>query len=251
MAYLLDQQAIIKGPLRGYGKPTVGPVANIPQTSFLSAKGRGIEPYPYSPAKAKALLASHGWTIVPNGVSTCADPAKCGPGVTKGSGLSFNFLYESGLGWVASEMQQLQSGGSLVGIKLNLQPKPFADVLSVAGGNCVVVKAPCTWDLANWGFGWSFSPDYLPTGDELFQCGAVANSGGYCDKTNDALITKTLDSSSLQYMYNWQNFLSPQMPVQYQPLTAFTLTEVANNLKGALPQSPTLSINPEDWYFVK
>jgi hypothetical protein len=26
---------------------------------------------------------------------------------------------------------------------------------------------------------------------------------------------------------------------------------VASNLKGALPQSPTLSINPENWYFVK
>jgi len=39
--------------------------------------------------------------------------------------------------------------------------------------------------------------------------------------------------------------------VQYQPLGAFTLTEVVNNLKGVLPQSPTLSINPENWYFVK
>jgi hypothetical protein len=31
----------------------------------------------------------------------------------------------------------------------------------------------------------------------------------------------------------------------YQPNAAFTLTEVANNLKGVLPQSPTLSITPE------
>jgi peptide/nickel transport system substrate-binding protein len=251
MASLMNQQAIIKGPLRGYAQTTVGPVAATPPTSFLSAKGRQGEPYPYSPSKAKSLLASHGWTITPNGVSTCADPAKCGPGITKGSGLEFNFVYESGLGWVTSEMDQLQSSGSLVGIKLNLEPKPFADVLSVAGGNCVVVKSPCNWDLANWGFGWSFSPDYLPTGDELFMCGAVANSGGYCDKNNDALINKTLTSSNLQFMYNWQDYLSPQMPVQYQPLAAFTLTEVDNNLKGVLPQSPTLDINPEDWYFVK
>jgi len=251
MAYLMDQKGIIKGPLRGYGQPTVGPVGATPATSWLSAKGRQGEPYPYDPAKAKALLAAHGWTIAPNGVSTCADPAKCGAGITKGSGLNFNFVYESGVNWVTTEMDQLQSAGSLVGIKLNLQPKPFADVISTAGGNCVVVKAPCLWDLANWGFGWSFAPDYLPTGDELFQCGAVANSGGYCDKTNDALISKTLYSGNLQLMYNWQDYLSPQMPVQYQPLGAFTLTEVSNNLKGALPQSPTLSITPEAWYFVK
>jgi peptide/nickel transport system substrate-binding protein len=251
MAYLMNQKAIISGPLRGYGQPTVGPVGATPATSWLSAKGKQGEPYPYDPAKAKALLASHGWNVVPNGVSTCADPAKCGAGITKGTGLSFNFLYESGVTWVTAEMTQLQSSGSLVGIKLNLQPKPFADVISTAGGNCVVVKAPCNWDLANWGFGWSFSPDYLPTGDELFLCGAVANSGGYCDKNNDTLITKTLYGSNLQLMYNWQDYLSPQLPVQYQPLAAFTLTEVANNLRGVLPQSPTLSITPEYWYFVK
>ena len=251
MAYLMDQKAIISGPLRGYGQPTVGPVGATPATSWLSAQGRQGEPYPYDPAKAKTLLGSHGWTVTPNGVSTCADPAKCGAGITKGTGLNFNFVYESGVNWVTAEMTQLQSSGSLVGIKLNLVPKPFADVISTAGGNCVVVKAPCNWDLANWGFGWSFSPDYLPTGDELFMCGAVANSGGYCDKNNDSLISKTLYSSNLQYMYNWQDYLSPQMPVQYQPLGAFTLTEVVNNLRGVLPQSPTLSITPESWYFVK
>jgi peptide/nickel transport system substrate-binding protein len=251
LAYLLNQQAIIKGPLRGYGQPTVGPVAATPATDWLSAKGRQGEPYPYDPTKAKSLLVSHGWNVVPNGTTTCTDPAKCGTGITKGTALNFNFLYESGVGWVTTEMEQLQSAASLVGMKLNLQAKPFADVISTVGGNCVVVKAPCNWDLANWGFGWSFSPDYLPTGDELFACGAVANSGGYCNQNNDALITKTLYSSNLQEMYSWQDYLQPQLPVQYQPLGAFTLTEVVNNLKGVLPQSPTLSITPENWYFVK
>jgi peptide/nickel transport system substrate-binding protein len=65
------------------------------------------------------------------------------------------------------------------------------------------------------------------------------------------LIDKTLTSSNLQYMYNWQNYLTPQLPVMWAPNAAYQLTEVAGNLKGALPQSPTLSINPEDWYFVK
>ena len=148
-------------------------------------------------------------------------------------------------------MVQLQSNASQVGIKLNLVPKPFAQVISVAGGNCVVTKSPCTWDMANWGFGWSFSPDYLPTGEELFMCGAVSNSGGYCDKTNDAMIGKTLTNPALQYMYQWQDYLAPQLPVEYQPNAAYTLTEVVSNLKGVLPQSPTLSITPENWYFVK
>ena len=47
-----------------------------------------------------------------------------------------------------------------------------------------------------------------------------------------------------------QNYLAQQLPVQFQPNGVYSLTEVANNLKGVLPQSPTLYINPENWYFV-
>ncbi len=255
LQYMMNQKAIISGPLRGYGALTVGPVAATPATKWLSSTGRAGDPYPYNPTKAKQLLTSHGWKVTPGGTSTCAKPGtaadECGAGVTAGSGLNFNFLYLSGTAWVQSEMTQLQSNSSSIGIKLNLVPKTLGDILSEVGGNCVVVKAPCNWDMANWGFGWSFSPDYLPTGDQLFECGAVANSGGFCDKTNDSLIGQTLTNDSLSLFYKWQNYLAPQVPVIYQPNAAYTLTEVSNNLKGYFPQSPTLSITPEDWYFVK
>jgi peptide/nickel transport system substrate-binding protein len=251
LAYLFNQAAIISGPLRGYGEATVGPVAATPATKFLSATGRKGDPFPYNPGKAKSLLTSNGWKVVPNGTTTCTDAAKCGPGITAGSALSFNYLYLSGTAWLQQAVTELQSNAAALGIKLNLEPKPLGDVLSVAGGNCVVVKAPCNWDMANWGFGWSFSPDYLPTGDQLFLCGAVANSGGYCNKTNDSMISQTLTNDSLSLFYNWQNYLAPQLPVEYAPQAAYVLTEIANNLRGYLPQSPTLSITPENWYFVK
>jgi peptide/nickel transport system substrate-binding protein len=138
-----------------------------------------------------------------------------------------------------------------VGIKLNLEPKPFDQVLAVAGGNCVVAKLPCNWDMADWGGGWSFSPDYLPTGEELFLATDPANSSGYSDATNDAMISKTLTSSNLTYMYDWQNYLSAQLPFIWQPQSDYQLSEIADNLKGVTPQSTTLSINPENWYFVK
>jgi peptide/nickel transport system substrate-binding protein len=255
LQYMMNQKAIISGPLRGYGALTVGPVAATPATKWLSSTGRAGDPYPFNPTKAKQLLTSHGWKVTAGGTSTCAKPGtaadECGAGVTAGSGLDFNFLYLSGTAWVQSEMTQLQSNSSSIGIKLNLVPKTLGDILSEVGGNCVVVKAPCNWDMANWGFGWSFSPDYLPTGDQLFQCGAVANSGGFCDKTNDSLIGQTLTNDSLSLFYKWQNYLAPQLPVIYQPNAAYTLTEVSNSLKGYFPQSPTLSLTPEDWYFVK
>ena len=52
-------------------------------------------------------------------------------------------------------------------------------------------------------------------------------------------------------MYSWQNYLAPQLPVMWQPWGVYSLTEVTGKLKGVLPQSSTLSINPEDWYFAK
>jgi peptide/nickel transport system substrate-binding protein len=254
MAYLTNQKAVIDGPLRGYGVPTVGPVGSTPTTPFLSSEGKaqeasGAGPFPFSIAKAKALLTSHGWKVVPGGTSTCVDPAKCGPGIAAGKALSFVFPYASGVAWITSMMTQLQSNAAQVGIKLNVEPKPASEV--GAGGNCVVGHIPCNWDMAYYGNGWTFSPDFLPTGDTLFLCNGVADIGGYCNQTNDAMIEKTLTSSNLQYMYTWQNYLASQLPEIWAPDAAAQLTEIASNLKGALPQSATLSINPENWYFVK
>jgi peptide/nickel transport system substrate-binding protein len=251
LEYMMNQAAVIAGPLRGYGALTVGPVAATPVTQFLSGTGKAGDPYPYNPGKAKSLLSGNGWNVVPNGVTTCTDPSKCGPGITKGTGLSFTLPYATGISWITSEMTQLQSNAAAIGIKINLKPEPFDQVTALAAGNCKVAKIPCNWDMANWGGGWSFAPDYLPTGEELFQSGAVANSGGYADAQNDALIQKTLTSSNLQDMYSWQDYLAPKLPMMWQPNGAYSLTEIANNLKGATPQSPTLSINPENWYLTK
>jgi peptide/nickel transport system substrate-binding protein len=250
---LMNQDAVINGPLRGYGAPTIGPVGTTPMTSWLSPQGKSKadNPFPFDPAKAKSLLTSHGWTVVPNGTSTCSDPGLCGQGVKKGQGLSFNFLYETGAAWLQSELDQLQSNAASIGIKLNLEPKPFDQVLSVAGGNCKVAKLPCNWDMADWGGGWSFAPDYEPTGEELFLSTDPANSSGYSSPANDAMVEKTLTSSNLQDMYSWENYLSAQLPFIWQPQADYQLTEIAGDLKGVTPQSTTLSINPENWYFVK
>ena len=253
MASRTNQAAMIQGPQRGYGVPTVGPVPNIPVTPFLSPMGRQGDPFPYNPAKARALLASHGWTVVPGGLTTCTVPARCGAGIRKGQGLELGFLYSPGSGrggWVAEEMTALQSNAAALGIRLSLEPMSFNNLLARAGGNCVVVKTPCDWDMANWG-GWVFGPDYLPTGEALFRCGAAANSGGYCDKTNEALISKTLISGNLQDLDTWQDYLATRLPVIWQPNFPAALTEIADNLKGVTPQSATLVITPENWYFVK
>jgi peptide/nickel transport system substrate-binding protein len=251
MAYLMNQAAVLKGPLKGYGSLTVGPVASVPVTSFLSPQGRSGDPFPFSLAKARRLLTSHGWTVVPHGQTTCATPSRCGPGVRAGQPLKFNFPYATGLAWIVAEMTQLQSNAAALGIKLNLEPKPFDQVTALAAGNCVVVKIPCNWDMANWGGGWSFAPDYLPTGETLFRTGSPANSGGYTSPANDALISKTLVSNSPQALYAWQDYLASQLPMMWQPQADYNVYEIATNLRGVWPLSPTLTLTPENWYFVK
>jgi peptide/nickel transport system substrate-binding protein len=92
MAYLMNQAAVIRGPLRGYGVPTVGPVPSTPLTTFLSPQERQGDPFRYNPARARSLLTSHGWRVIPDGVTTCTAPGQCGPGIRQGQGLTFNSL---------------------------------------------------------------------------------------------------------------------------------------------------------------
>jgi peptide/nickel transport system substrate-binding protein len=251
MEDLVNQEAVLQGPLHGYGQLTTGPVGLYPMTSWLSPQLKSGNPFPYNPSKAKSLLSSHGWTVTPGGTDTCTNPSLCGAGISKGTTLSFTFAYATGIAWQQSEATQLQSNASAVGIKLNLKPGTFDSVVAAYSGNCVVAKLPCNWDMAQWGGGWSFYPDLLPTGEELFKCGAIANAGGYCSSANDAMIDQTLSSSNLTYMYNWQNYLSTQVPMLWVVNAPYLNEEIKDNLKGVTPMEPTLNLNPEDWYYVK
>jgi hypothetical protein len=80
---------------------------------------------------------------------------------------------------------------------------------------------------------------------------ASANSGGYSNSTNDSLITQALTSNNRPAMYSWQDFLSAHLPMTWPPQPDYQSSEIASNLTGVYPPSPTLSISPEDWYFVK
>jgi len=255
LQYLMNQAAVISGPLKGYGVPTVGPVGSVPATNYLSSTGKSGDPWPYNPGKAKSLLTSHGWNVVANGTTSCTHPGTattdCGAGIKQGQQLSFTLPYATGTEWIAQEMTQLQSNASQVGIKLSLDPRPFDQVTAIAAGNCVVAHISCNWDMGNWGGGWTFVPDYYPTGETLFLSGSGANSGGYTNSQNDSLINDTLTSNSVNSLYTWQNYLAQQLPVIWQPNGVYQLSEIVNNLRGVIPQSTTLGINPENWYFVK
>lgn len=262
--YLVDQEGVISGPLHGYGVLSTGPVGDVPVTRYLSKQAQSGDKYPLNTVAAARILSQNGWTVKANGLTTCTSPGtgagQCGAHITRGERLSLTIGYDGAISWVASAVRDLVSNASQVGIKIDAQEGSFNSVVGNLGGKCAgstTTIASCTWELLDWGGGWSYSPDYLPTGEELFQTGSGANFGGYHNAENDSLIKATLQAPSTNAFYaafhKWEDYLAGQLPVVMEPEGPYQLTETATDLRSGVQgiQTPTLMLNPEQWYFVK
>lgn len=251
MQSLIDQPAFVSGPLKGFGHPNYGPVPSQPSNPYSDAyETKG--PWPYSPKKAVSLLSSHGWSVKPNGVTTCASPGSgaghCGPGVAAGTQLSFSLEYGSGDVVTSQEMQALKSSFSQAGIQINLTSAPFNTIISLLTP-CTPSQASCKWQMLNYGGGWTYGVDPYPTGDQLFGTGSVSNASNYSDPHADRLIATTVHGPGSLTAY--EDYLANQIPVLWMPQPVYQISEIASNLHGVLPQSPIESLTPEDWYFTK
>lgn len=245
---LVDQNTYIKKAYYGYAVPTYGPVPVRPAND-LATKYETSNPYPYNPSKSSALLKAHGWDLKPGGLTTCANPTLCGPGVKAGEPLQFNLQYASGLTPVTQEMDQLKSAlKQYDGIQLNLSEAPFDTV--IANASPCKSAANCTWQLENWGGGWSYGPDFYPTGESIFETGSGINEGSYSNPTNDKLINETHVSSSVAVLHKYENYLAQQLPVIWQPVADTQISAIKNTLQG-VNQSPLLNFSPEYWYLTK
>jgi peptide/nickel transport system substrate-binding protein len=242
-----DQVADIKAFYAGYGSPTVGPVPTFPTNPDISSLEQH-DPYTFSTSAAKTLLTSHGWKII-SGVATCESSSACGAHVTVGTKLVINMPYASGSLSLTQELDQLKSDAAKAGIDFVLSSEPFDTVIGDTSV-CKMGSPACKWEIDNWGGGWVYSPDYLPTGEELFQTAASANYGSYNDPTADKLIATTTTSSAASGMFAYENYLVKSIPVLYQPNPAYALSEISTKL-GGVTQESTLNVTPEFWYLTK
>jgi peptide/nickel transport system substrate-binding protein len=247
---LVDQPLYNKKINKGYGVGTYGPVPSQPPNSFVSAQVQDNTYYPYNPGRAISLLKDHGWKVVPGGTSVCEKPGtaanECGAKIPKGAKLAFNLQYANGVVSTTELMNAEKSSWSQAGINMSLSQASFNSVIGTAVP-CTPGSKGCAWELQNWGAGWIFSPDYYPTGEELFQTGAGSNSGSYSDPTNDANIIATNTTQTPLTAY--ENYLAQQLPVIYQPNESNPIYEVQKNLQGFSPASPLQGITPESWSF--
>ena len=236
LARLIDQNAIIKNIMHGYGYPTYGPIPSVPANIY----SRLTAPvYPYSLSSARALLASHGWSNI-NGVMLCTKPgtgvSQCGANIPANTPLAFDLIYATGDTALTKMMQFIKTSWAQAGIKVNLTAESFSSVVAATTG------ARRDWDFASWGGTWSFDPNFYPSGESLYATGAAANVGRWSDPSTDSLIQGTLYGGATLAQY--EKYVAQQVPVMWLP-SGVSLTE--SRIRNTPSLGPTSSFTPELW----
>jgi peptide/nickel transport system substrate-binding protein len=245
LEYVDDQEGISKAVWRGYAYPNTGPAPAEPTTSpFISSlqtENGGQGPYPFNTSKAASLLTSHGWKMV-SGVATCETPAKCGTGIKAGQKLAFTLDYSTGEAALTDEVQIYKSDASKAGIDVSVVGQTFDTVAGEA------IPSNTSWQAAQYGL-WIYSPDYEPTGEDLFYSGAGSNGGSYSNSEMNSLITATQTSSSYATFHTFDNYAAIQLPYIYTPLN-YGVYAIKSSLHG-VDFNPLQTDLPEYYYFTK
>ncbi len=261
LQHLVDQQGWINAFDHGTASPTCGSIPLAPPSPLVNAPAVSTRACAFSVFAARQLLSANGWKVVPGGTTTCVKPGTgpgdCGAGIKPGEGISFNVDYASGAVSLQDEMEDLATQGRKIGVDISLTTHIFASVTSAAMP-CRPMQPACRWTAENWGAGWAYGPDYLPTGEPLYDPGSAANAGSYSDPKMTRLTTQTITgpaSQEPQALTAYAQYVEQQLPVIFGPTQIGTYaadagTLVAKNLGGYAANALGL-MNPEDWYFTK
>jgi peptide/nickel transport system substrate-binding protein len=252
--HLVDQSGWIRTYYQGLGVPTYSPVPAQPANPYANGQAHTY-PYPFSVSAATKILSAHGWKVKPNGTTTCAHPgsgaANCGTGIAAGKQLRFTLMYPNGMSSTDGAMLDLQSVARQVGIQITLKQVTTATV-DAEIEPCAPHTAACDWQLGQYGAAWVFAPDHYPTGEEIFQTGALGNVGSYSDPPIDRLIKATTTSPARlaqRALDAYANAVRTQLPDFWQPSPG-TLMTFQSNLAGASANAYGY-LNPEEWYFTR
>ena len=205
----VDQDGILTNIDKGYGVPIYSP---LPPTTPASIGTLPANPYPFNLTAAKALLTSHGWTEV-GGLDTCTSPGtsatECGAGITMGYTLNLSLVWASGYPSLSEQMESEINDWATIGIVVAGSTDTFNNVVGV---DC---NLGSTFDMCDWGGGWTYAPDYYPSGESLFAPGGGFNIQDYNNATMTSLITATDFGTANLTAY--AAFAAQNLPVLYQP----------------------------------
>jgi peptide/nickel transport system substrate-binding protein len=253
MEELINRPQLVSKVYNGYADPGNGPVSVKAYPSWASPLEKAGGPYPYKPSAAVALLKAHGWKVVPNGVSTCAQPgsgaSQCGAGIKAGQKLEFQVLYGSGTDTTDEENAAVQSSEAQAGVKLDLKAEPFNTLVGTVGECTAKSHAQdCGWQIVEFGY----DPFGLyPADNGVFATGGSSNLGGWSDPKTDSLITATLQTGGTSAFYQYEDYVARQLPFLWLPLRE-GLQLYKSDLAGVTPLNPfSGGENFSDWYYTK
>lgn len=244
---MVNQDGIIENIFKTHGLNVNGPIPSHPENPYSTVTEN---PNPYNPERAVQLLTDHGWDVRPNETTTCQNPGtganQCGDGIDQGDELTFDLIVNSGNAPVNLEMQELKSEFSKqAGVTLNLDPQPFAQVISAAFATCTDDdQSGCGWQMAVWGGGSGLAA--YPTGEQLFASGGASNNGHYNDPHADELIEATFTGGPDE-LAAYEQYIAEQLPVIWLPDLAYHVSMIRNSIDGADQQNVYSAITPELW----
>ncbi len=248
---LINQPQDVTYALHGAGNPSYGPVPLEPPSPYTTPYERS-NPYPFSVAAARQLLASHGWTVRPGGTDTCArpgtGPADCGAGIKAGQQFTVKALYPSGDPNFAVMMENWQSAARSAGISMSLQSGEFNQVTSEISV-CKKGTSACGWQLGTWG-GWT--QGQYPSGQGIVTTDVTGMPAPVGPEVN-RLVAATEYSGKPGVFAQYENYVAKYLPTLFMPWEQGTTSVVLKSLKGytADQETPFADTFPENWYFTK
>jgi peptide/nickel transport system substrate-binding protein len=251
LAHLVDNAGYIKAIFHGYAVPAYGPLPSAPLSKFTPSTAT-VNPYPFSIATAKSILAAHGWKIE-GGVQTCVNAgsgaSQCGTGIPAGQKLTIQLMYNSGSPAITSEDTAYASDAKSAGIPITLKGATFNNLIAQED-NPADKSNINGWQMADFG---GFTQSLYPTTNGVFNTQGSFNMGSYSDPTADSLINNSVYGSDPQAVSKEVAYLTKSLPGLFQA-EADHVYAWKNTLSG--PQSsfwevPQFTIDPNEWYFTK
>lgn len=216
----INQKGIIDAFYHGFGVTEADQVPSEPHTIFYDPQAAA---YAFNPSAGKRLLESHGWHLV-HGVMTKG-----------GVALKFTFTFDSGNNTDSAIAQYLKTTWASEGIDVTLATEQDNSIFALGNSN-----AP-TWSMIWWGGGWTYGPDFEPTGDVFFSP-VKGTDTAYESPEMTKLIAATEApgtlSQHLARFHQFLNFESKQLPylwMPYYPSFFETATTVHNVQKSFNP----------------
>lgn len=249
-AHLQDEAAEIKGVYHGAAAPAYGSVPVAPQSPYTPSNAL-TNPFPFSVDAATKLLKDHGWTVVPDGKTTCTSPGtgpnQCGAGITAGQDISFVLYYVSSKAPIAALDTAWVGNLKKIGVNVTLKSDTFNNIIA----NESVASSPK--NNANWGAGdfGGFTNGIYPSTDNLFNTGGSYNQGGFSDPALDKLINDSINSTDPNAIQKELAAVTADQPGLFQP-NEDRIYAWKTTVSGPSDSFSTLTqfgLNPEDWYF--